>query len=123
MFTSGAAGPETDVFRCTAEFHPDMGVEACLSHSERYMAAHLQFGQDYGRREFIVFAFGLTLTTFRQFVRGRLDDIAAKLHATADVGEMEKKYPLIQRLLQHRVSGSEDGLSVQNIISECMGHL
>ena len=100
-----------------------MGVEACLSHSERYMAAYLQFGQDHGRREFIVFAFGLTLTTFRQFVRGRLDDIAAKLHATADVGEMEKKYPLIQRLLQHRVSGSEDGLSVQNIVSECMGHL
>ena len=122
MFTSGAAGPETDVFRCTAEFHPDMGVEACLSHSERYMAAYLQFGQDHGRCEFNAVAFGLTLT-LRQFVRGRLDDTAAKLHATADVGEMEKKYPLIQRLLQHRVSGSEDGLSVQNIISECMGHL
>ncbi|RDX55380.1 cytochrome P450 [Lentinus brumalis] len=57
------------------------------------------------------------------FVRGRLDDTSAKLHATPDVGEREDKIPLIQRMLQHRVSGSQDGLSVQNIISECMGHL
>ncbi|KAI0750628.1 cytochrome P450 [Daedaleopsis nitida] len=59
--------------------------------------------------------------TMAEFVRGRLDDTVARMHAAP--GEKDDKTPMIQRMLQHRISGTQDGLSVHNIISECMGHL
>lgn len=58
-----------------------------------------------------------------QFVRGRLDDSRAKMHAAPVIGEKEVKTPLIQRMIQHRASGTPDDTLVQNIVSECMGHL
>ncbi|KAI0774723.1 cytochrome P450 [Trametes elegans] len=61
--------------------------------------------------------------TMADFVRGRLDDSRAKMQAAPVIGEKENKTPLIQRMIQHRLSGSLENMSVQNIVSECMGHL
>ncbi|OJT09013.1 hypothetical protein TRAPUB_38 [Trametes pubescens] len=61
--------------------------------------------------------------TMAEFVRGRLDDSRAKMNAAPVIGEKEVKTPLIQRMIQHRVSGTPDDTLVQNIVSECMGHL
>ena len=58
-----------------------------------------------------------------QFVRGRLDDSKAKMQAAPVIGEKEIKTPLIQRMIQQRVSGTSDDTLVQRIVSECMGHL
>ncbi|CDO75198.1 hypothetical protein BN946_scf184794.g5 [Trametes cinnabarina] len=61
--------------------------------------------------------------TMAEFVRGRLDDTVAKMHAAPVIGEKEQKTPLIQRMIQLRNSANGDVASVQNIISECMGHM
>lgn len=45
------------------------------------------------------------------------------MHAAPVIGEKEVKTPLIQRMIQHRASGTPDDTLVQNIVSECMGHL
>lgn len=45
------------------------------------------------------------------------------MHAAPVIGEKEVKTPLIQRMIQHRASGIPDDTLVQNIVSECMGHL
>ncbi|KAH9854908.1 cytochrome P450 [Lenzites betulinus] len=60
--------------------------------------------------------------TMAEFVRGRLDDSRAKMHAAPVIGE-ELKTPLIQRMIQNRAPGTSDDKLVQNIVSECMGHL
>ncbi|GBE80196.1 cytochrome P450 [Sparassis latifolia] len=59
-----------------------------------------------------------------QFVGGRLYEMRAQMQA-GPVGEDNdvEKMPLLQRMLQHRVFSTSEGLSDQNIISEAMGHL
>ncbi|KAI0638604.1 cytochrome P450 [Trametes polyzona] len=61
--------------------------------------------------------------TMAEFVRGRLDDSKAKMQAAPVIGEKECKTPLIQRMIQHRATGIPHEKLVQNIVSECMGHL
>ncbi|KAI0371502.1 cytochrome P450 [Pilatotrama ljubarskyi] len=61
--------------------------------------------------------------TMAEFVRGRLDDSHAKMQAAPVIGEKELKTPLIQRMIQHRVTEATESAAVQNIVSECMGHL
>ncbi|KAI0658588.1 cytochrome P450 [Cubamyces menziesii] len=61
--------------------------------------------------------------TMAEFVRGRLDDSVAKMQAAPTIGEKENKTPLIQRMIHHPVSGGLDNRTVQNVISECMGHM
>ncbi|EMD40318.1 hypothetical protein CERSUDRAFT_148236 [Gelatoporia subvermispora B] len=58
-----------------------------------------------------------------QFVGDRLYDMRAKIHTASVAGETEDKMCLLQRMIQHRVFGSQEGMSDQNIISEGMGHL
>ncbi|KAI0832845.1 cytochrome P450 [Trametes gibbosa] len=61
--------------------------------------------------------------TMAEFVRGRLDDSRAKMLSVPMIGEKEHKTPLIQRMIQNRLPGTSDDNLVQNIVSECMGHL
>ena len=45
------------------------------------------------------------------------------MQAAPVIGEKESKTPLIQRMIQHRATGIPHEKLVQNIVSECMGHL
>lgn len=58
-----------------------------------------------------------------KFVRGHIDDTSAKMRAALIDSEKDGKSPLIQRMLQHHIDSGHGGFSIQNIVSECMGHL
>lgn len=63
------------------------------------------------------------LTIF-QFVSSKLYDMRAKMQTSKYTGDSDsEKLPLLERLLQHRLFSSDNVMSDQNIISECMGHL
>ncbi|KAH9939286.1 cytochrome P450 [Epithele typhae] len=57
------------------------------------------------------------------FVRGHLDRIAAKMHAGTEVEDKTSKIPLIERMLQQRITATQEPLAEQTIVSECMGHI
>ncbi|TCD70297.1 hypothetical protein EIP91_003926 [Steccherinum ochraceum] len=59
-----------------------------------------------------------------QFVSEKLYLMRAKMLAGKAIGDIDtEKMPLLQRLLQHRISSASDLMSDQNIVSEAMGHL
>ncbi len=62
-------------------------------------------------------------TLFPKSVRGHIDDTSAKMRAALIDSEKDDKRPLVQRMLQHHVDSGPGGFSIQNIVSECMGHL
>ncbi|TBU45170.1 cytochrome P450 [Dichomitus squalens] len=61
--------------------------------------------------------------TMAEFVRGHIEDTSARMQAAPIDHEKGDRIPLVQRMLQNRVNSAHDSLSVQNIVSECMGHL
>ncbi|OCH89992.1 cytochrome P450 [Obba rivulosa] len=58
-----------------------------------------------------------------EFVGSRLYEMRAKIQATVVTGETDEKMCLLQRMIQHRVFATHEGMSDQDIISESMGHL
>ncbi|TFY68558.1 hypothetical protein EVJ58_g933 [Rhodofomes roseus] len=59
-----------------------------------------------------------------QFVAGHLYEMRAKMQAGPVDGQADvEKFPLLQRMLLHRVFATNESLPDKDIISECMGHL
>lgn len=65
----------------------------------------------------------MTETLCLKFVRGHIDDTSAKMRASLIDNEKDDKRPMVQRMLQHHIDSGRGDFCVQDIVSECMGHL